>query len=158
VVRRTLLVTSIAMVAAVSTGAAAHPLHTTITEIVHDARRAEATVVVRAFENDVRAALSARQAPHATDAAVLAYVGAKFALRDRAGKEIGVRWENVRRRDELLWIEGRVSAPRGLSGVGVHNDLLTELHSDQVNVVQVVQGERRQTLLFTRGDALKPLR
>ena len=46
----------------------------------------------------------------------------------------------------------RVSVPRSVRGTRFRNQLLTELHSDQVNIVQLPDGSARRTMLFTKGS------
>jgi len=44
-----------------------------------------------------------------------------------------------------------------MSGLRVRVALLFDRYDDQINIVQVTYHGRRVSLLFTRGDASKPL-
>jgi hypothetical protein len=132
---------------------ALHPLHTTLTQLAyHDAdRTVEATV--RVFADDLRAALHA----DLTDAATVAYLRSTLTLVDRAGRPMAIAWCGLRRTGDLLWLCVRAPAPDGLSGLRVRVALLFERYADQINIVQASYAGRRAALLFTRGDAPKPL-
>jgi hypothetical protein len=136
----------------VCVAAARHPLHTTITEIRYASATRIAAVSVRAFEDDLTA-VTGRD-----DVDVVAYVGRQLRFRERDGRPAHVRWEGVTRRDALLWITGQATLRHGFDGATVENRMLTERFEDQVNVVLAIDGRRRLTLLFTRGDGPKLLR
>ncbi len=130
-----------------------HPLHTTLTQLAYRDADRTVEVTVRVFADDFRAAL----ARDVTDSAAAAYLRSTFTLDDRAGRPLAVVWCGVKRTDDLLWLCLRAPAPQGLSGLRVRVALLFDRYEDQINIVQAVYEGRRVALLFTRGDALKPL-
>lgn len=139
---------------------AAHPIHSTLTQITHDRATRTATVSVRVFADDFGTAIrrlpGARAAPF--DAAALAYARRTLTLTAPGGKPLPLRWCGARRAGEVVWLCLRAPAPGGLRGVAVHNRMHFELFSDQVNVVQAVSGRRRQSVVFTPGSSPRPLR
>jgi uncharacterized protein DUF6702 len=132
---------------------AAHPLHTTLTELAY--RDADRTVEasVRVFADDFRAALG--RDPE--DSAAAAYVRSTFTLADDAGQPLAVAWCGLKRSGDVLWLCLRAPAPQGLSGLRVRVALLFDTYGDQINIVQARYGGRRAALLFTSGDPLKAL-
>jgi len=132
---------------------AAHPLHTTLTQLTYRDADHSVEVTVRVFADDFRAAL----ARDVTDSAATAYLRSAFTLTDRAGRPIGVVWCGMKRTGDLLWLCLRAPAPRGLSGLRVRVAVLFDRYDDQINIVQAIFEGRRVVLLFTRGDASKPL-
>ncbi len=142
--------------------AAAHPLHSTITEVVVDRAHGVVRATIRVFADDfgtaMRRAARGRAIPAsgpAWDAAALAYTTTSFGLAAR-GHVLPLRSCGVRRTADLLWIcvEASTADPGGLQ---VRNAMLCDLFDDQVNVVQGTVGGSRASLLFVRGSGFKPL-
>lgn len=138
---------------AVLGGLAFHPLHTTLTQLAY--READGTVeaTVRVFADDFRAVLKGE----VTDSAAVIYLRSTFALADPAGRPLVTRWCGIQRTGDLLWLCLRAPAAQGLSGLRVRVALLFDRYADQINIVQATYGGRRAALLFTSGDAAKPL-
>jgi len=132
---------------------AAHPLHTTLTQLAYRDADRTVEVTVRVFADDFRAVL----APDVTDSAAAAYLRSTLTLTDRAGWPLAVVWCGMKRTGDLLWLCLRAPAPQGLSGLRVRVTLLFDRYEDQINIVQAILEGRRVALLFTRGDASKPL-
>ncbi len=134
----------------------AHAIHTTLT--VMAAAPGGLTFTVRSFADDFSASV-ARHAGHAAprDSSVRGdevtrYVQAQFELRDAGGHVLTLEPCGIRRQADLYFACFRVTAAGGMAGVRVRNRMLTELHADQVNIVQVEDQGSRRTLLFTRAS------
>ncbi|MDQ2668587.1 MAG: hypothetical protein M3Z05_21715 [Gemmatimonadota bacterium] len=141
----------------------AHPLHSTITELTEDRGRGVVRATIRVFADDFGTSLSryaknpgAPMTP-AWSAAALGYVSSVFTIAGKAGAPMPIRSCGVMRKADLLWICIEVIAPAGIASVQVRNAMLCDLFEDQVNVVQSTFAGSRHSLLFTRGDRLKPL-
>ena len=141
----------------------AHPIHTTLTVLVPDAGHRSMTVTIRAFADDFSATVAAfagKRAPVDSSARpdeVARYVRAHFALVDSDGVPLPIETCGVRRANDLYWLCFTVTLPAGLRGVKVRNLMLTELHPDQVNIVQLEDGSARRSYLFTKGSAASAL-
>ena len=141
----------------------AHPLHSTITELVED--RAHGTVrgTIRVFADDFGTAVS--HSVHGRpllagapwDAAALAYVASVFGFMDASGRPIAAHSCGTRRTADLLWICVEAPSTGGLAPLKVRNAILCDLFDDQVNVVQGTMAGSRRSVLFTKGDKAKPL-
>jgi hypothetical protein len=157
------LVASLLAVVPGASGRRVHPLHTTITTITYDAASHQATVTVRVFANDLDTAITRRAhgrflaSVRASDSSSFAYLSSVFTAAGPDGRALSVRWCGSRLTGDLLWACLRLATPGGLSGVRIRNQALVELFDDQVNVVMAEYDGRRESLLFTRGDAAKPL-
>jgi hypothetical protein len=130
-----------------------HPLHTTLTQLTYGDGDHAVEISVRVFADDFRAALR----EEVTDSAAAAYLRSHFTLADRAGRPLGIAWCGLRRTGDLLWLCLRAPASGGLSGLRVRVTLLFDRYADQINIVRASYGGRRAALLFTSGDAPKPL-
>jgi len=136
--------------------ASAHAIHTTLTVLT--ITPGAVTFTVRSFADDFSSSV-ARHAGHAMprDSSVRAdeatrYVRTQFALHDAGGRALTLEPCGLRREGGLYFVCFRAVLTAGMGGVRVHNRILTELHADQVNIVQVDDHGARRTLLFTRAS------
>jgi hypothetical protein len=138
--------------------AEAHPIHSSLTEIRHDAAARTLNVSVRVFADDFGVALQRRGGPpRSWEAAAFAYAATHFILAE-GRRVLPFTWCGARRQGIVVWLCLRAPAPAATGRLVVHNRIHFELFEDQVNVVQATLGGRRQSVLFTRGDGPKPLR
>jgi hypothetical protein len=149
----------LALLAAVllaSIGIRAHPMHTAVAEISYDAASRRAAIHIRVFADDFAAALSQdRVTP--SDSAMSRYARGSFALADRFGRPLPLRWVGSEREGDVVLLHLRVAAPAGLAKGKVLSALLSEHFEDQVNIVRASYDGRVTTLLFTRGEPAKAL-
>jgi hypothetical protein len=134
----------------------AHPLHTSVTEVVADpGGRVE--VAIRVYADDLSGAAGGTSALP-PDSAVARYVRGRFALRDRADRPVVLHLSGLTRQQDAIVIRLDGLLPSGLPGARVANLLLTERFRDQVNVVRASWPGGSATLLFTPGDGGKAVR
>lgn len=135
-------------------GVAAHPMHTSIAEIVQEADGQPIRIELRLFADDLAAAIG----PRLDDAgSIRAYVQGRFVLEHGKGAPIPLQWGGADLSGDVVRVRLRAAVPGGLGGVRVANSMLCERFEDQVNVVRARYGGRAATLMFTRGDVPKPL-
>ncbi len=134
---------------------AAHPLHTTLTQLTWRPSEGAVEISIRAFADDFLAATA--QSRGTPDSGAVVYLRERLTLVDAAGRQLPLVWCGVRRTGDLLWLCLRAAAPRGLAGAGVRVALLFDRYDDQINIVQASYAGRRESLLFARGDGLKRL-
>ncbi|MEO7363138.1 MAG: DUF6702 family protein, partial [Gemmatimonadaceae bacterium] len=84
---------------------------------------------------------------------VLRYAQTYLTVSTADGKPVTLESCGIRRANELYWLCFRVALPAGNKGVRLRNQMLTELHADQVNIVQLEAPAARRTMLFTKGSA-----
>ena len=135
----------------------AHAIHTTVTQLTADGTGV--TVMIRAFADDLSATV-ARHAgrPAPTDFSVrepelLTYVRAQFMISDATRGIVQLQSCGIRRADDMYWVCFRAPLARGLAGLAVRNQMLTETHADQINIVQVDDRGSKRTMLFRKGSA-----
>jgi len=145
----------------------AHPIHTTITTITYDPATTIATAEIRVFADDLWRAVTQRNSRTATaingravsiaDSAIVQYVEATFRVGGQDGRPVSLRPCGLRATADARWICLQAALPRGLVGMRIADELLTDLYADQVNVVmtQDARSGGRTSLLFTRGDKAK---
>ena len=143
----------------------AHPLHSTITELVEDRAHGVVRATVRVFAGDFGTAVTRASRGRIStnsgsewDIAMLSYATQAFGLRDVHGRALTLRSCGTRRTGDLLWLCLEAATDQSLATLQVRSGVLCDLFDDQVNVVQgTVNGERR-SLLFVRGDSYKSVR
>jgi hypothetical protein len=146
----------------------AHPLHTSLAEITYDQGAKEIRVSVRVFIDDftkaaaayagVRAAAArAAKVPASSESPLLMYARASFVIADHSGRTLSLASCGGKRVGDLMWICFHSSAPANLGGFRVANRILFDLYADQINIVQATIGDRKVSLLFTRGDGFKQI-
>ncbi len=133
---------------------APHPLHSTLTTIAWESRTHTLQLAVRVFTEDLADALARGAVP--SDSAACRYARSALTLRDRTGRSLATERCTIERTGDVMWI--RLEAPAAEpTGFRLLNSFLFELFDDQVNVVQATLRGRMRTMLFTRGDGLKPI-
>jgi hypothetical protein len=143
------------LVLAWALGAATHPLHTTHTEIVMQ-RGGQVTVTIRAFTDDLHLAVT-RAAGAVTDSTLAAYVRRSLEIGPGGGPPAPLHWEGASVEGDATLLRLRAMVPGGLGGRWVRQAMHVELFRDQVNVVLARYDGRRQSFLFTPGDAPRQL-
>jgi uncharacterized protein DUF6702 len=148
-------------------GGRAHPMHTAVTEVVQEDARGHASIQVRVYADDLRAAISlpagrsnadsASGGSSAADSAMARYLRATFALADRTGRPVRLTWVGAEPTADVILLRLRGEVPGGLAGARVTSLVLCERFEDQVNVVRAEYTGRTATLLFTRGETAKAL-
>lgn len=133
----------------------AHPLHTTVTQLAYRPGDRTVEVSVRLFADDLEAALARRSGTVELQAD--AYLRSSFRLLDASGAPLRLAWCGVKRTGDLVWLCLWGPAPSDLHGVRVDARMLFDLYADQINIVQASYGGRKESLVFARGDAPKPL-
>lgn len=157
--RALLLPLSAAALLATSRLLDAHPLHTSLAEIVYDAPHRQLQISIRVFADDLTKASDAyaRSKPGTKEQRFDAYARASFVITDRSGRTIALQSCGDKLVSDLMWLCFKAPAPNGFSGFKVTHRILFDLYQDQINLVQANNGGKKQSLLFVHGDGLKKL-
>ncbi|MEP6778997.1 MAG: DUF6702 family protein [Gemmatimonadaceae bacterium] len=135
----------------------AHPIHTTLTKVTSDEH--SITLNIRAFADDFSttvAKFAGKAAPRDSSALsddVIRYARNFVSVKDASGKPVQLESCGIRRANELYWLCFKVNVASNSKGVRLQNQMLTELHADQVNIVQLDGPNTHKTMLFTKGSA-----
>jgi hypothetical protein len=141
----------------------AHPIHSTLTELVEDRAHGALRLTIRVFADDFGLALtraSAVAVPTAGpgwDSAAARYAASVVEVRDARGRTLVLRPCGIRRTSGVLWLCLETALVASTQGLQLRDAMLCEVYDDQVNVVQGVIGGTRRSMLFVRGDGYKPL-
>jgi len=144
-----------------SSTARAHAIHTTHTTVTADAQGY--TLTVRAFADDLSATVarfSGRTPPADSSVRVpelLAYATARMGVASGAGVHFVMQSCGVKRMQDVYVLCFRIATTPRAAPLRLGNQMLVELHADQVNIVQCDVAGSRRTNLFTRGRASKAI-
>lgn len=134
-----------------------HEIHSTLTVVTVD--RTGLVLRIRSFADDLSASVAAMAGrPAPPDSSVIAaevdrYVRAKVRVTDRAGRAVALAPCGIERVRDAYLLCYRVEGRPGETVARLANELLTERHADQVNIVQFVRGDARRSVLLTLGSA-----
>ena len=141
--------------------ARAHKFYVSFTRIEYNRERQTAEISIRTFADDIEAALTKRTGkPFYLDttkdasAHVLQYVNDSFQLTGRDDKQpVTLKWVGMEVNVDSLWIYLEASMPGGLEGASVRQRLLFDQFKNQVNTVNVIDGDKHADLVFKRDDS-----
>ena len=137
---------------------AAHPLHTSLAEIVYDPAAKEIRISIRVFIDDLTKASNAYATSHkGVRTPIVDYARAAFVVADRGGHPLPLTSCGAKPVGDLMWLCFRAVAPSGIAGFQVAHRVLFDLYSDQINIVQATYNGKKTSLLFTRGEGFKKL-
>lgn len=145
----------------VATTAAAHEIHTTHTTVTANA--SGYTLTIRAFADDLSASVArfgGRPVPKDSSIAVtalLAYVQSRLLVTNATGQGLTVKSCGLRRVQEVYLVCLAIPDVVASGTLRLGNQMLSELHQDQVNIVQCDVAGTRHTHLFMRGRAASPV-
>lgn len=122
-----------------------------------------AEITLRTFADDLEAILSKRagkiarlDGSKAANGQVFAYLQSVFRLKSGA-QEIELQWVGMELKGNTAWIYLQAKVPKGPSKTSLRNDFLFDLFEDQVNVVNVIDKEKKGSLVFKRGVGAQEL-
>jgi hypothetical protein len=123
-------------------------------------KRAE--IAIRLFTDDLENVLSLRSGRRvrmdvtpSADRLALAYLREVFVLKGADGRPAKLSWVGMEATVNTVWVFVEAELPGGLEGARLTNVILFELFEDQVNTVNLKQGDGRASLVFQPGDAEK---
>lgn len=138
-----------------TTTAGAHEIHTTHTTVTANATGY--TLTIRAFADDLSASVArfgGRPVPKDSSVSIpnlLAYVQSRLLVTSATGKGLTVQSCGLRRVQEVYLVCLSVPDAVASGTLTLGNQMLSELHTDQVNIVQCEVAGTRHTHLFMRG-------
>lgn len=130
-------------------GATPHPIHVSVTEITVDEKERELEIIARIFLDDLETAI--RQSKKlielnllqpgnsiTTDQLISGYLQQHFKILIK-GKEQKMKYLGHEVEDEAILCYVQISAVKKIETIEVFNNIITEVHDDQSNLVHVTQ-------------------
>lgn len=144
--------------------AAAHKFYTSISHAEYNPETKSLEIVARVFSDDLELALTKRNSKAIyldstkdVNAYIVAYLKETFEVKGMDEKRREIKWVGLETKVDTTWLYFEVSMPEGLKGAELRNRLFFELFNEQVNIVNVKDGDNKFDLVFKRGDEFKSL-
>lgn len=138
----------------------AHPLHVSVTEVDFDEKEKELEITMRIFVDDLEETLRnfhkqpeldlLGQPEKMTDQLMAPYLAARFQI-SVDGKLKKFNYLGHERDGEAMVFYVQVSDVRKLKEVSVRNEVITETHEDQSNLVHVTVAGKVKSLRLMRN-------
>lgn len=140
----------------------AHPIHVSVTEITLDEKEKELEIVSRIFVDDLELAIreSAKQPglnllepPKGVtrDELVAAYVMQRLKIAIK-GKAQNLKYLGHEIESDAILCYIQIKNVKKIETIEVSNSVLTELHDDQSNIVNVNVGEKVRSLRLVKDN------
>ncbi len=149
----------------------AHSVHTSTAEAEYNTKTNKLEVSLTVFVSDLEVALvrqSEREmridkTPAAEfDAQIQAYLAKTFMVTDAAGKVTKMEWvgremdeASAKSGDPAVVLFFEVEMPEGMQGQTVRNAVFFEVFKDQINLMQMRDGDKKTEMIFTHERSSK---
>lgn len=144
--------------------AAAHKFHTSFAEADYNARERSLEITLRTFPDDLETILGKRSGKSVrldrkkeAEPLLVAYLQETFQLKNARGEAVKLSWVGMDAGVDSAWLYFEASMPEGFAGAQLRNQFMFDLYDDQINLVNVKQDDRKQSLTFKNGDNFQPL-
>ena len=140
-------------------GPARHAYHSSLTELRYNAVKKQLELSVKVFTDDFEKALSQGQPAHVnlSDTGprplvlAAAYVQRTMQFRTAGGAPLQLQLLGMQRENDGYWLYCKVPLPGPLPAVQLRHTLLLDVFGDQMNIVNIESGARKQSALFRAG-------
>ena len=138
---------------------AMHAYHSTITELRYNAAKKQLELSVKVFTDDFEKAISQGQPAHVnlSDAGPrplalsTAYLQRTFRLSTPAGAPLPLQVLGMQAENDGYWFYCKVPLPGPTPAVQLRQTVLLDMFGDQMNIVNVEAGGKKQSALFRAG-------
>lgn len=145
---------TVALVLLLPSGASAHKFYASLAQ-VERVPEGRLEVGIRLFPDDVEQALTAAEGRRVVidntasfQRALLKYLDATIVI-ESGGERAKWRYVGVDPMVNLLWVFVEADWTKPLKGATITNKLLLEISGDQVNTVNLTDGNAKESLTFT---------
>ncbi|MBF9238290.1 hypothetical protein I2I05_12870 [Hymenobacter sp. BT683] len=152
--------TALAALTLLATSAwALHAYHSSLMELRYNAGKKQLEVAVKVFTDDFEKALSQGQpAPVNLSepgprplALTTAYLQRTLKFSTAAGALLPLQVLGLQQEKDGYWLYCKVMLPGPVGGVQLRQAMLLDVFGDQMNIVNVEAGDKKQSVLFRAG-------
>jgi hypothetical protein len=145
------------------TTALIHAFHTSITQIELNQKSKTFEISVRVFTDDLEKAINTKNKIKGTkildddnnDALVSSYISSCFSIISPTNKKNIYKYIGKEKEDLATWIYLELPAEALMKGSKIYQNVLMELYSDQVNIVNFKKSDERKSFLFDAKNKVK---
>ncbi|HEV7351022.1 DUF6702 family protein [Telluribacter sp.] len=144
----------------------AHEYHVSVTQMQYNPAQKALEISIRVFTDDLEKALSVennnqRFVVNNNDqngTYIERYLRKSFVLTDSRQQQRPFQYVGKEQEADATWIYLEVPVPENLAGWTLQNNLMMEVFSDQMNMLNLKLPTGKKTILFKKGQSLHPLR
>ncbi|MEO8793905.1 MAG: DUF6702 family protein [Daejeonella sp.] len=137
----------------------AHKFYTSLTQIEYNSKSKSAEVIMNLFTDDLEKALT-RQLNHPVKSSdkdfqknCFSYIDKKFQVTDSKNRLLKNNYVGLEFKRDMVSIYLEIKNPGDLNNLRLKQVSLMEVSDDQSNIVNVVSGNSRGSLIFKANDA-----
>ena len=142
-----------------------HAYHSSLMEMRYNASKKQLEVSVKVFTDDFEKALSQGQpAPVSLAEAgprplalTTAYLQRTLKFSTAAGAPLPLQVLGLQAEKDGYWLYCKVPLPGATPGVQLRQAMLLEVFGDQMNIVNIEAGDKKQSVLFRAGHEIELL-
>jgi hypothetical protein len=143
----------------------AHEFHTSLAQIQYNKSSQSFEVSLRVFTDDLEAALAKENnnqkvsiaEAKLADPLIEKYVNKHLLILNKQNQKLPMTFVGKEIEVDVTWIYVEIAASGELNGLRIQNSILTELFSDQVNIVNLNYLRNTSTFLFKNGQTVQTL-
>jgi hypothetical protein len=137
-----------------------HADHATLTEVRYNAAKKQLELSVKVFTDDFEKAISQGQPAHVSLtesgprplALASAYVQRTLQISTPAGAPLPLQVLGMQAENDGHWLYCKVSLPGPMPGVKMRHAMMLDVFGDEVNIVNIEAGSKKQSALFRAGQ------
>lgn len=154
------------MIAALLVSMLLHPFHVSLAEAEWNAKSKRFEIAMRLDPRDFQIALSQRNGkridlettnPDDLQAAIMAYVSAKFTAIDDQDRAARWHWVGMENETKYVWIYLELQPAADANQLRISNRMLHEVAPTQINTLLMIQASEKQTLRFSKARPTETL-
>lgn len=141
-----------------------HDFHTSIADVEYNAKNKTFEVILRVFSDDLeddvlrtmgKKIILKMGKDKTPDQALTKYLEKYFILKNKKTIPLAINYIARETNAEATLIYFEILVKEAPKNMFLHNNVMTELFSDQVNIVNLAFQDKKTTLMFRRGDTEK---
>ena len=139
----------------------AHAYHATIMDVRYNPTKQQLEIALKVFTDDFEMALSTGQPatisldhsprPLVTQLTT-ALLRKSLVFSDKKGVSLPLQLLGLQKENDAHWLYCTIKLPRSFSGFTLRHSLLLDHFPDQMNIVNVEAGGKKQSQLFRNGE------
>ncbi|MCC2546989.1 hypothetical protein LJY25_11075 [Hymenobacter sp. BT175] len=146
--------------------AGAHTYHASIMDVRYNAGKQQLEVALKVFTDDLEKALSTGQPAPVTieqlsrdrlNALAEGYLRRTVRFGTKPGETLPLQLLGVQKESDAHWVYFTVKPPKPVKGIYLQHRLLLDSFEDQMNIVNLEAGGKKQSALFRAGEESQKL-
>ncbi|MGV3539630.1 MAG: DUF6702 family protein [Rufibacter sp.] len=142
----------------------AHEFHTSITDARYNPKTQSFELSIRVFADDLEEALTRRHKTsirldksERVNKLIAEYLQTHLTISNAKGSRPNQKFVGLEEESDAIWLYVEIPAKAPAGQLWVYNSVLTEIFTDQANIVNVEAAGKKRTVLCRPGDTQHPV-